>query len=226
MDRVQKLLSSYGYCSRRKAEDLIRQGRVTVNDRIISIGDKASHKDKILVDGNLVGKDKKVYLMLNKPVGCVTALKDKNYKVVTDYVQIKERVFPVGRLDYNTSGLLLLTNDGDFANRVMHPRYEIKKTYLVSLYSPAPEDKVNAIKNGVMLDDRKTWPAHVNKINDNLLEITIHEGRNRIIRKMMKKLGLKVQYLERTKIGSLKLGNLGPGKFRHLLRKDIDKIFK
>ena len=124
MHRVQKLLSNYGYCSRRKAEEIIKQGRVRVNDKLITIGDKASEEDKIYVDDKLVEKEKKVYLMFNKPVKCVTALNDNKFKTVMDYIKIKERVFPIGRLDYLTSGLLLLTNDGDFANKIMHPRYK------------------------------------------------------------------------------------------------------
>lgn len=225
MQRVQKLLSNYGYCSRRKAEDLIIDGRVRVNKSVISIGDKANSSDKIYVDNKLVNKERKVYLIFNKPINCVTALSDKHKKTIMHYIKLKERVFPVGRLDFNTSGLLLLTNDGDFSNKIMHPRYEINKTYLVKIDIPIKEDSVKKIEKGILLEDGKTSEAYVKIIKDNLLEITIHEGRNRIIRRMLNKLGFSVKSLERTKIGNLKLGNLSQGKFRELTKIDMDKIF-
>lgn len=220
MQRVQKLLSNYGYCSRRKAEELIKGGHVKVNDKVISIGDKASEDDKIYVDNKLVKKQKKIYLMFNKPVGCVTASRDSVFDTVMDYIDVKERVFPVGRLDYNTSGLLLLTNDGDFANRVMHPRYETKKTYLVGLRSSIDDKQILQIEGGVMLEDGKTSPAKVKKHSPKLLEITIHEGKNRIIKRIFEKLGLKTKFLKRIKIGRLELGNLKEGKYRRLTEKE------
>ena len=223
MQRVQKLLSNYGYCSRRKAEELIIAGKVKVNNKIITIGDKASEQDIISVDGKIVNKEKKVYLMLNKPVKCVTALNDPNHTTVMKYIKVKERVFPIGRLDFYTSGLLLLTNDGDFANNIMHPRYEIKKTYQVELDKPITKDSLIEIEKGIEIEDGKTSPTKAKKIKDNIVEITIHEGRNRIIRRMVKKLGYKVKYLERIKIGNLSLGNLGQGKYRELTKQE--KIF-
>ena len=223
--RVQKLLSNYGYCSRRKAEDLIKEGRVAVNGKIISIGDQATEKDKITVDDKIVGKEKKVYLIFHKPVGCVTALHDLQYKTVMSYISIKERVFPVGRLDYNTSGLLLLTNDGDFANRIMHPQHEIKKKYLVTLYDPIEKRAINNLQKGVELDDGKTRPVKVMVIEPQLLEISIHEGKNRIVRRMFTALGYKVKALSRVAVGKLSLGDLKVGRHRYLTQKDIDQIF-
>ena len=225
MQRVQKLLSNYGYCSRRKAEELIKAGKVKVNSKIISIGDKASEKDKIYVENKLVKKQKKIYLMFNKPIGCVTALHDKQYKTIMDYIKIKERIFPIGRLDYNTSGLLLLTNDGDFANNVMHPRYEVKKTYSVIINKPITHKHIQEIEKGIKLEDGKTSPANIKKISPILLEITIDEGKNRIVRRIFKKLEFKVRSLERIKIGNLKL-NLKSGKYKDLNEKEIDKIFE
>lgn len=225
MHRVQKLLSNYGFCSRRRAEELIQQGRVGVNGKPITIGDKASEKDKITVDGKLVGKQRKVYLIFNKPLRCVTALRDKKHKTVMDFIKVKERIFPVGRLDYNTSGLLLLTNDGDFSNNIMHPRHEINKTYLVGLNKPVLDRDVRTIEKGVRLDDGKTSPAKVKKFKPKLLEITIHEGKNRIVRRMLKELGYTVVSLERIRIGKLVLGDLKPGKYRPLTQKDTKKIF-
>jgi len=222
-------LSNYGYCSRRKAEEIIKQGRVRVNDKLITIGDKASEEDKIYVDDKLVEKEKKVYLMFNKPVKCVTALNDNKFKTVMDYIKIKERVFPIGRLDYLTSGLLLLTNDGDFANKIMHPRYEIKKTYRVEVDKKISGDSIKKIVEGIELEDGKTSPAKVKRIKDNIIEITIHEGKNRIIRRMIKALGYRMKSLERIKIGELGLSGLKPGKFEFFNGNDkkiLERIYK
>ncbi len=226
MHRVQKLLSNYGYCSRRKGEELIKAGRVKVNEKTITIGDKATENDKIYVDNELINKDEKIYLIFNKPTGCVTALHDTHSKTVMEYISIKERVFPVGRLDLNTSGLLLLTNDGDFANSIMHPRYEIKKTYVVEVYKPMHESSIKKIEQGIVLEDGKTSPAKAKKLKDNILEITIHEGKNRIIRRMMEALGYNVKSLERTRVGSLQLGNLKPGQHKLLTKAEKEMIFK
>jgi len=226
MHRVQKLLSNYGYCSRRKAEKLIEEGRVKVNGKTITIGDQASEDDTISVDDRPVEKQKYVYLMLNKPFGCVCALTDSRYKTVMSYIDVKERVFPIGRLDYNTMGLLLLTNDGDFANKVMHPRYEIKKTYLVEIDKPINDKDIDLIEKGVELEDGKTSKSKVKKHNPKKVEITIHEGKNRIVRRIFKELGYNVMTLERIQIGKLGLGNLKPGKYIHVSDKDLKKVFE
>ena len=224
MHRVQKLLSNYGYCSRRKAEELIKEGRVKVNDKVISIGDKASEDDKLYVDGKAVSKEKRVYLMFNKPKRCVTALHDKHYKTVMDYIKVKERVFPIGRLDCDTTGLLLLTNDGDFANKIMHPSNEIKKTYVVEINKPITDKQISTIEKGVMLEDGKTSEAKVKKHDGTHLEIVIHEGKNRIIRRIFEKLGIKVLSLERVRVGDLSLGDLSLGEYRELTEKEKKKI--
>jgi 23S rRNA pseudouridine2605 synthase len=223
--RVQKLLSNYGYCSRRKAEELIEDGRVKVNGKLITIGDKAKETDKIYVDDKLVTKDKKVYLMFHKPVGCVTALSDDKYKTITDFIKLKQRVFPIGRLDYNTSGLLLLTNDGDFANKIMHPRYEITKTYLAGVDKSFSDSDIAQIEKGIVLEDGKTSPAQVKKINSNTVEITIHEGKNRIVRRMLKELGYRVRFLHRVRIGQLNLADLEKGRHKPLSDAMKKKIF-
>jgi 23S rRNA pseudouridine2605 synthase len=225
MHRVQKLMSNYGYCSRRKAEELIEKGKVKVNGKTISIGDKASESDSISVNNKVIRKQKKVYLMFNKPINCVTAVKDSQYRTVMYYIKTKERIFPIGRLDYSTSGLLLLTNDGDFANKIMHPRYETKKTYLVSLDQRITNKQIRLIETGIDLEDGKTSPATVKLIKDDLIEITIHEGKNRIIRRMLKEIGLKALSLQRIRIGNLRLGNLKEKEYRNLTQKDRENIF-
>ena len=170
MHRVQKLLSNYGYCSRRKAEELIIEGRVKVNNKVITIGDKATEEDILKVDNKIVNKNKKLYLIFNKPKGCVTALNDQFKKTIMEYIKIKERVFPIGRLDYNTEGLLILTNDGDFANKIMHPRYEIKKTYQAEINKPITKREIEQIELGVELEDGRTSLAKVKKISQTLIE--------------------------------------------------------
>lgn len=226
MQRVQKILSNYGYCSRRKAEELIKNKRVKVNKKIITIGDKASPYDIIYVNNKLIKKPKKIYIMFNKPIGCVTALSDKHKKTIMDYIKTKQRIFPIGRLDYNTSGLLILTNDGDFSNSIMHPRYEINKTYRVTLDKPVTNIIINKIEKGIVLKDGKSPKAKVKIIKNNIIDITIHQGKNRIIRRIVKKLGFRVKNLERIKIGKLSLGNLKPSKYRKLTKKDKENIKK
>jgi len=216
LHRVQKLLSNYGYCSRRKAETLIQDGRVKVNNKRITIGDKATEKDNLYVDNKLVDKESKIYIIFNKPIGCVTALRDRDYKTVMDFVKVKERVFPIGRLDFNTSGLLLLTNDGDFANKVMHPRYEVEKTYIVEIDRQISKKDILNIERGVKLRDGFTAPAKLRRINLDIIEIKVHEGKNRVIRRMFNKLGYRVESLERVAIGNLQLGKLKPKAFRIL----------
>lgn len=227
LERVQKIISNSGYCSRRKAEVLIEQGKVKVNNKTISLGDKADKdKDFIEVEGKRLRKEDKRYIIFNKPKGYSTTLKDpKEKKLITEFIKTKERVYPVGRLDKYSKGLLLLTNDGDFANKIMHPRYEIKKTYLVETRKPLSDDDLKKLRNGIIIEGKKTSKADVKKLEDNFFEITIHEGRNRIIRKMIFALNNSVMELERVKIGKLELGNLNEGKFRELKEKEKKLIF-
>ncbi|MEE9525854.1 MAG: pseudouridine synthase [Candidatus Woesearchaeota archaeon] len=223
MHRVQKLLSNYGFCSRRKAEELIKDGKVKVNNKLITIGDKASEKDKIYVNNKLVTKPKRIYIAFHKPLGCVTALTDEYRKTIMDYIHVPERVFPVGRLDHNASGLLILTNDGDFANKIAHPRFETKKTYLAILSRPIKRE-IALLESGVYVDRRKV-KARIKKIKANVVEITIHEGRHKIVKRLFKAVGIHVDSLKRVRIGELRLGNLKPGKYKLLTENEIKKIF-
>ncbi|MBI4152265.1 rRNA pseudouridine synthase [Candidatus Woesearchaeota archaeon] len=224
MQRIQKLISNSGYCSRRKAEELIRQGKVRVNGKLALLGSSAEETDAITIDGKPLRREKKVYLLLNKPRGCVTAVEDADSKTVMSYVRVKERVFPVGRLDFNTTGALLLTNDGDFANRIMHPRYELKKTYLVEIDKPITYAMVREMEKGIPLTDGMTAPARVRSLEPILIEITLHEGRNHIIKRMFEHFGYRVRSLTRVKIGKVSLGSLRSGRFRHLTEKELEML--
>lgn len=224
-ERVQKLLSNQGFCSRREGEELIKKGKVAVNGKIITIGDMAGPNDTISVNGKEIGKDPKAYYILNKPLGCVTALTDKTYPTVMDFVDVPERVFPVGRLDFHTSGLLILTNDGDYANKIIHPKYETKKAYFVEIATPITKEQIKRLREGMTLRDGPVRPAGVKRYSAKRLEITIHEGRNRIVRRMFQALGHKVMKLERVRIGKLFLNNLKPGEFRKMTVAERDLPF-
>ncbi len=231
--RIQKIISESGYCSRRKAEALISAGRVKVNGRPVKLGDKAGGKDIISIDGEkiFIPKNKRnIYIMLNKPRGYVTTMSDElGRRCVTELLEdIDERVYPVGRLDRNSEGLLLFTNDGNFANSIMHPAKQISKTYRVTVRPDISDDQLVALSDGVVIDGRKTLPANV-VVKDKqpgrvVLLITIREGRNRQIRKMCEEVGLEVARLRRVSIGPIKLGMLKPGSYRELTAEELRAI--
>jgi 23S rRNA pseudouridine2605 synthase len=232
-ERLQKLISAAGITSRRAAEELILNGRVAVNDIVVTeLGSKADPAiDRITVDGKpLVIASQKLYILLNKPVGYMTTLDDPEGRaLVTDLLQeVKERVYPVGRLDYNTEGLLLLTSDGDWANRLMHPRHEIEKEYHVRVRGKVHKSQLDQLSNGVEIDGKKTAPATVRLIKDgeqnDWLSITIHEGRNRQIRRMCEAVSLLVVRLKRVRYGVLSMGQLKPGEFRYLSQAEVDAL--
>jgi len=231
-ERVQKIIAARGMCSRRKAEELIEQGRVKVNSKTIHLGDKASEKDIIAIDGKTVNRvEKKEYYALNKPASYLSSLSDPSGKrTITDLLRannIRSRLIPVGRLDYSTEGLLLITNDGEFANKVMHPRYEVEKTYKAELDKPLKGFDKAKLEGGVEILGRKTWPAKINvQKGGKIVQLTIHEGRNKIVRRMFKKIGYEVNYLERISIGHLILGTLKRGKMRRLNKSELDLIFQ
>lgn len=230
--RLQKYLSECGVASRRKSEELIVSGVVKVNGRIAQLGDKVdSYKDRVTVHGKPVQHVKeKVYLMLHKPRGFVTTMSDEQgRRCVADLVKdAPAKVYPVGRLDRDSEGLLLMTNDGDFSNRMMHPRSEVSKTYRVTVRPPVTDDMLSELMSGIVLDGRKTAPCTVEIIEKSdervVLRFIIHEGRNREIRRMCDAVGLEVVRLKRVAIDNLKLGMLQQGKWRELTEQEVKRL--
>lgn len=231
--RLQKILAEAGIASRREAEKIITAGRVRVNGHVVTeLGQKFEPDTNITVDGKRIAGEKKVYYVFNKPRGVVTTMSDpEGRRTVADYLKdLPGRLFPVGRLDYNTEGLLLITNDGDLAQKLTHPSSEIKKTYVVKAPGIIPEEKLDLLRVGVKLEDGMTAPAVVNlrehshECNYTIFDITIHEGRNRQIRRMCDFLGFPVRDLKRIKLGPLNLNNLARGKFRRLSEAETDLL--
>lgn len=228
--RIQKMIADSGYCSRRKAEELISRGKVRLNGHPVKLGDKCGYKDIITIDGERIYMPRKknlVYIMMNKPRGYVTTVSDElDRRCVMDLLDgVEERVYPIGRLDRNSEGLLLFTNDGDFANSIMHPSRHVSKTYRVTVRPDISDDQLVQLSEGVDIDGRKTLPASVivkeKEQGRVVLLITIKEGRNRQIRKMCEAVGLEVARLRRISIGPVKLGMLKPGTWRELTAEEL-----
>ena len=230
MERLQKLIARAGITSRRNAEKLISEGKVTVDGKVITeLGAKAdATKNKIRVDGKLLKFDaEKIYILLNKPRGYVCTAKDeRGRKTVLDLINISERVFPVGRLDLNSEGLLLLTNDGELSNALIHPKFKIDKTYRAKISGELTEEKLDKLRAGIELEDGLTAPAEIFLLEENLVEITIHEGRNRQIRRMFAAIGCEVKRLKRIKFADLTLEGVAVGKFRRLTSSEIKNLKK
>ncbi len=232
--RIQKVLADAGVCSRRKAEELIARGKVKVNGHPAEIGMKIDPRaDLITVMGERVYLPKKKstrYIMMNKPRGYVTTVSDdQNRRCVMDLLEdVEERVYPVGRLDRNSEGLLLFTNDGDFANDMMHPSRHVTKTYRVTVRPDVTDEQTVRLSEGVEIDGRKTAPTVVRVLTKEpgrvVMEIVIHEGRNRQVRKMCEAVGLEVARLKRTSIGPLRLGMLKPGAYRDLTSEELKAV--
>lgn len=234
--RLQKFMAEQGIDSRRKSEDLIRAGKVKVNGHIAVIGQKINPKKDLVT----VGKQKivppktrnMVYIMLNKPRGYVTTVSDEyDRKTVMDLISdIKERIYPVGRLDKDSEGLLIMTNDGSFTNCLTHPSHGLAKVYRVTVRPAIDDEILYNLRNGIVIDGRKTAPADVTVLTEEenrvVLEFVLHEGRNREIRKMCESQGLEVARLKRTAVGSLKLGVLPQGKYRELTEQEVKKLLR
>ena len=233
MERLQKFIAASGLCSRRKAEELIKMGKVEIDGEVVTeLVDKVSGKESIVVDGELLRREEKEYYLLNKPREVITSCSDdKNRKTVVDLIETDSRIYPVGRLDYDTTGVLLLTNDGEFANIMMHPNNKIDKVYIAKIRGIIKGDSINKLKNGVVIDGKKTEKCRVKlrktdlKTNSSIVEITIHEGRNHQVKKMFEAVGFEVLKLKRERVGIFTLQGLTSGDYRRLSPKEVSKIY-
>ena len=234
-ERLQKIIAGAGIASRRKAEELIKAGRVKVNGVTVrELGFKASYSDEIEVDGQLIEKEEKVYYLLNKPKRTVCTLQDdKGRETVLAYLpEVEQRIFPVGRLDYQTTGVLLLTNDGEFANLMMHPRSHVAKTYEAAIDGIMTDAEISQLRRGIKLEDGMTLPASVHMISKNkksgkcVLSVTIYEGRNREVRRMMEYFGYTVTRLDRKSYGDLTYKGLRQGEYRRLRSFEVRELKK
>ena len=233
MERLQKVIAQAGIASRRKAEELITNGQVKVNGIVVTeLGTKVSESDEVLVNNKPIEKEVKEYYLLNKPRGVVTTTQDdKNRKTVVDLINTNARIFPVGRLDYDTTGALLLTNDGEFANIITHPKSEIDKVYVAKLNGIIKGEQINRLKNGIELDGVLVKPSRVklkkvnNENNTSTVEIIIHEGKNHQVKRMFESVGILVDKLKRERIGIFNLLGLQSGEYRKLTPKEVAIIY-
>ena len=231
--RLNKFIANNGDISRRTADEFIQQRRVTVNNITVDFPsyEVDTAKDKVRVDGELIKvRTTNLYIALNKPAGVVSTVSDdKRRPTVVDLVKVNQKIYPIGRLDFDSTGLILLTNDGELADSLMHPKHEVDKTYLVKLSKPLDEKHRHLLEKGIMLDKRRTKPAVIkfaSRHSFDRLYITIHEGRNRQIRRMFERFGYFVDKLERTQFGPVKLGTLQRGKWRYLTTEEVKKLKK
>ncbi|ELK4475530.1 rRNA pseudouridine synthase [Staphylococcus pseudintermedius] len=233
LERLQKRIANSGYTSRRKAETLIEEGKVQVNGKTVTeLGTKVRPSDEVTVEGIPLEQEDKLYILFYKPAQVITSVSDdRGRKVVTDYFDdLETRIYPVGRLDYDTSGLLLLTNDGEFTNLMTHPRYKISKTYVAKIEGYILREQVKQLEKGIQLEDGLTQPAKVKvkkqnkEKNTSLVEITITEGRNRQVRRMFEHFGFSVQKLSRVSFGPLTLKGLGAGEGRALSPHEVKSL--
>ena len=234
MERIQKVIAQSGYCSRRKAEDFIKKGLVSVNGNIIrEMGYKVNNDDYIEVEGNsIINKESKVYYLLNKPRGVITSTSDdKNRKTVIDLIDDLRRIYPVGRLDYDTTGLIILTNDGVLANLLMHPKNKIDKVYIAKIEGIITKVDIQKLEKGIVIGGFKTSKSKAKiiridkKNNTSIVELTIHEGKNHQVKNMFKALNYNVLKLKREKIAFLTLDGLNSGEYRTLSIKEVKKLY-
>ena len=235
MERVQKVISNLGYASRRETEKLILEGHVLINDEVAKLGDKVTNNDIIKIKGEILDKTRnndKVYYLLNKPRGVVSTTSDEhNRKTVIDLIETDKRIYPVGRLDYDTTGVLLLTNDGELTNKLLHPSSGVEKVYLAKIKGIITGSDIFKLKNGVVIDNKKTSKCRVKlksfnkKTNTSLVELTIHEGRNHQVKKMFEAIGYDVIKLTRLRFSFLTVKNLKSGEFRELTPKEVKRLY-
>ena len=229
--RINKFRADCGAGSRRACDEIIKEGRVKVNNKVVAeLGlDVDEHNDRVYIDGKRIQVKRHTYVMLHKPKGCIsTAKDDKGRKTVTEFVDIEKRLYPVGRLDYDTEGLLLLTNDGKLTHKLTHPKHEIYKTYVARIEGKLTAEEINTLREGVELDGEKTLPAIVNVFEADekhqRVEISIREGKNRQVKRMFETVSKNVVFLKRTKIGEISLGGLSRGAWRYLNQKELDYL--
>ncbi len=233
MERLQKVIANYGYTSRRKAEELILKGKVRVNGSIVrELGIKVEPSDTIEVEGTVLENTEKVYFLLNKPRGVITSVSDdKNRKTVVDLIHTNKRIYPVGRLDYDTTGALLLTNDGELANKLMHPKNNIDKVYVAKVKGLIGKKELTKLANGVYLDGIKTSKGKARilkydkKADTSIVELTIHEGKNHQVKRMFEAIGYNVLKLKRESISFLSIKNLKSGEYIELKPKDVKRLY-
>ena len=234
MERLQKVIANSGFTSRRKAEELIKEGKVKVNGKVIKeLGTKVSYDDSIIIDGVLLKKEEnKEYYLLNKPRGAISSVSDdKNRKTVVDLIETETRIYPIGRLDYDTTGLILLTNDGELTNILSHPNNNIEKTYIAKIEGILSKENIDALKKGIIIDGRKCKPVRFKvrkkdlEKNISMVEITIVEGRNHIVKKLFHELKHEVIKLKRESYAFLTLDNLKSGEYRILSIKEVKKLY-
>ncbi|WP_019321790.1 pseudouridine synthase [Streptococcus mutans] len=232
--RINKYIAHAGVASRRKAEELIKQGLVTLNGQMVTeLATTVKSGDRVEVEGQPIYNEENVYYLLNKPRGVISSVRDdKGRQTVVDLLpEVKERIYPVGRLDWDTSGLLILTNDGDFTDKMLHPRHEIDKVYVARVKGLASKDNLRPLTKGIIIDGKKTQPARYRIVktdrekNRSVVELTIHEGRNHQVKKMFEAVGLMVDKLSRTHFGTLDLSGLNPGEARRLNKKEISQLY-
>ena len=235
MERVQKVIANLGYTSRRSAEELIKNGMVLINDKKASLGDKVSSTDIIKINGITLDKTKnndKVYYLLNKPRFVLSTSKDElGRKTVVDLIEEDKRIYPVGRLDYDTTGVLLLTNDGELTNKLIHPKNKVEKVYLAKIKGIVKGIDINKLKNGIVVDNKKTSPCRVKlksfdkKTNTSMVELTIHEGRNHQVKKMFEAINYDVIKLTRIRFANLDCKSLKSGEYRKLTPKEVKMLY-
>ena len=233
MERLQKVIAASGLTSRRKAEEMIKQGKVKVNGKVVTeLGTKVNSSDEIIVENKILEKETKEYYLLNKPRGVITSTNDdKGRKIVTEYINTSARIFPVGRLDYDTTGVLLLTNDGEFANILTHPKNNIEKVYLAKLEGIIKKEQIDELKEGVLLDNVlvKASRVKLRKVNKEsnscMVEITIHEGKNHQVKRMFESVGYRVDKLTRKRLDIFTTENLKSGEYRKLTPKEVQIIY-
>jgi 23S rRNA pseudouridine2605 synthase len=223
--RLNAYLARAGVASRRRADELIKAGRVTVNGEPGQLNTQVQSRDVVRVDGEPVAKQALAYLLLNKPAGTVTTASDpQGRRTVVDLVPGEPRVVPVGRLDLDTTGALLLTNDGDLAHRLAHPKYGVEKTYVVELTRSPSEEQIAQLAHGVQLEDGPTAPAQARRVTKNVVELTIHEGRNRQVKRMFEAIGHRVARLHRSHYAGLSADDLAPGAWRSLDASEVRRL--